>query len=123
MDKKPFDLERAMAGDPIVLSNGLSAEFISYKEDAHPDRCVCLYADGNFILTNIRGVYGVGSFSVMYAFMAPKKTVWWIASWCGRYKFVRKATAAYSTMDEVKRIVEDVYKIPNYTLHQIEVEE
>jgi hypothetical protein len=35
MEMKPFDLERARAGDPITLCNGIPAHFIGTSTDGH----------------------------------------------------------------------------------------
>lgn len=76
---KPFNLERAKAGDPIVARDGRNVKFIAHVPEALDGyRVVCLL--NNFVLTfHDNGVFdhlNPGT-ECNNLFMAPKKiTVW-----------------------------------------------
>ena len=47
---KPFNLERAIAGDKIVTRDGRDARFIGYAPELNPWRQVVCVFDGNLYL-------------------------------------------------------------------------
>ena len=75
---KPFDLEAAKRGEPIVCRDGTPAKFIAHVPDAHPtQRLVVLVRD------NIFGYLESGSWTGVNdddgdLFMAPKKRTVWV---------------------------------------------
>jgi len=74
---KPFDLEAAKRGDPIVCRDGTPAKFIAHVPEAHAtNRLIVL------VLGNIYGSYESGKWGPspekFDLFMAPKKRTVWV---------------------------------------------
>ena len=76
---KPFDLEAAKAGAPLVTRDGRPAKFIAHVAEAHPNQrllvlvggAVCRHFEGGRCMLN------PGDESPYDLFMAPvKRTVW-----------------------------------------------
>lgn len=73
---KPFDLEAAKRGEPIVIRNGGNAKFIAYVPEARPyQRCVYLIGDA-VLSTNEEGRAQFDAKNDIY--MAPKKRTVWV---------------------------------------------
>lgn len=76
---KPFNLEAAKAGAPIVTRDGLPAKFIAHVAEAQPSQRLVVLIDGGVYTKFESGEY---SKSPAYVspndlFMAPvKRTVW-----------------------------------------------
>lgn len=76
---KPFNLEAAKAGAPIVTRDGRPAKFIAHEAEAHPSQRLLVLIDGDVI---VRFDNGMNARSPAVAsdydlFMAPvKRTVW-----------------------------------------------
>jgi hypothetical protein len=76
---KPFDLVRALAGEPVVMRNGTKVEEFHYFETA-PDRFkVVVVSGGSFYFYNTSGQVEGTSYSDL--FMAPKKRTVWVNVW------------------------------------------
>ena len=76
---KPFDLEAAKAGAPIVTRAGRPAKFIAHVAEAHPGQRLLVLIDGNIHLKFESGKYAASPDIVSDndMFMAPvKRTVW-----------------------------------------------
>lgn len=76
---KPFNLERALAGDPVVTRIGAQVHNIAHFPSAHYGRIVAQIDDDNNppSLFYPDGSYSNGGTSVNDLFMAPKtRTVW-----------------------------------------------
>ena len=78
---KPFDLEAAKAGTPIVTRDGRPAKFIAHVAEAHPSQRLVVLIDGVVRMSWEDGKYlGRGNpahVSDNDLFMAPvKRTVW-----------------------------------------------
>ena len=78
---KPFDLEAAKAGAPIVTRDGRPAKFIAHVEEAHPSQRLLVLIDGVVRMEFDNGKYlgrgGRGGETDNDLFMAPtKRTVW-----------------------------------------------
>ena len=76
--KKPFNLEAAKAGAPLVTRDGQPAKFIAHVEEAHPSRRLLVligeYVYGTFEDGRRRVSGAESKFDL---FMAPsKRTVW-----------------------------------------------
>jgi hypothetical protein len=71
---KPFDLEKAMAGDPVVMRNGTPYKFGAYNKDARGDAKLIGWDNDGFAYTHLAN----GNFlngdneSDNDLFMAPK---------------------------------------------------
>ena len=74
---KPFSLEAAKRGEPIVCRDGTPAKFIAYVPEARP-ACRVVVLAGDFVVTEaVDGRRWTDVESDTDIFMAPKKrTVW-----------------------------------------------
>lgn len=72
---KPFNLEEAKAGKPIICRNGFTAKFVAHVPDAiKSDRIVCLDHESQIFTRPESGETGGGCYDL---FMIPeKKTAW-----------------------------------------------
>lgn len=76
---KPFDLEAAKAGAPIVTRDGRPAKFIAHAAEAYPSQRLLVLIDGDVRLKFENGKYASSPAHVSDndLFMAPvKRTVW-----------------------------------------------
>ena len=76
---KPFDLEAAKAGAPIVTRDGRPAKFIAHVAEAHPSQRLLVLIDGVVHTKFENGKYAASPAHVSDhdLFMAPvKRTVW-----------------------------------------------
>ena len=76
---KPFDLEAAKAGAPLVTRDGRPAKFIAHVVEAHPSQRLIVLVDGVVLTKFENGKYAGSSAHVSDndLFMAPaKRTVW-----------------------------------------------
>ena len=76
---KPFDLEAAKAGAPIVTRDGRPAKFIAHVAEAHPSQRLLVLIDGTVHTKFESGKYAASPAHVSDndLFMAPvKRTVW-----------------------------------------------
>lgn len=84
---KPFDLEKALAGDPVVTRDGKSVSqitlFKGVAESYFP--LVSVHETGYYIYSLIDGTQSSNSNSnsALDLFMAPKKVKYYFASWTG----------------------------------------
>lgn len=71
---KPFNLEKALAGDPVVTRDGKKVTEIVHLKTVSPSRSVIFVADGYAYETGEDGrfFYGFTAESVNDVFMAPK---------------------------------------------------
>ena len=76
---KPFDLEAAKAGAPIVTRDGRPAKFIAHAAEAHPNQRLLVLIDGTVCTRFESGKhpYPLAHVSDNDLFMVPvKRTVW-----------------------------------------------
>ena len=76
---KPFDLEAAKAGAPLVTRDGRPAKFIAHVAEAHPSQRLLMLIDGTVHTKFESGKYASSPAHVSDndLFMAPiKRTVW-----------------------------------------------
>lgn len=102
---KPFDLEAAKDGDPIVCRDGTPAKFIAHVPEARePNRLVVLINETVVVCyeNGSRNSYGNASFSDL--FMAPKKRTMWVnlysKPWANYYSTQHEADAV-ATPDRI----------------------
>lgn len=76
---KPFNLERALAGDPVVTRDGIPVTDIQYLEGigSHPYK-VFADIDGEIQTFTETGAFVLGAESPLDLFMAPVKVEKWI---------------------------------------------
>jgi hypothetical protein len=95
MNRKPFDLERAKAGDPVVTVYGKPFRFAGFNPDADPQERIVGWTDYG------HGVWGVSSLREIELFMAPKKRTVWVRLYMNSvmkevYAHVAKSEASLS---------------------------
>ena len=76
---KPFNLEAAKAGAPIVTRDGRPAKFIAHVAEAHPSQRLLVLIDGAVHAKFESGKHASSQNNVFKSdlFMAPvKRTVW-----------------------------------------------
>ena len=76
---KPFDLEAAKAGAPLVTRDGQPAKFIAHVAEAHPSQRLLVLIDGAVHAKFESGKHASSQNNVFKSdlFMAPvKRTVW-----------------------------------------------
>ena len=76
---KPFNLQAAKAGAPIVTRDGRPAKFIAHVAEAHPSQRLLVLIDGCVLAKFENGKYASSPAHVSDndLFMAPvKRTVW-----------------------------------------------
>ena len=74
---KPFDLEAAKQGEPIVCRDGTPAKFIAHVPDANDARQIIVLIN-NFIFTHYENGKKYPDDSDRDLFMAPKKRTFWV---------------------------------------------
>jgi hypothetical protein len=83
---KPFDLKKALAGEPVVTRDGRPVKIAGYNENAHEFYRLAYWVDGGVCLAcKSDGKYS-NSDSVNDLFMVPKpvtKKEGWVAVWGG----------------------------------------
>ena len=76
---KPFHLQDAMSGAPVVTRDGTSARFIAHVPEAHKNSQVLfLVRDTVFAFATDGRYHGMVEKSPLDLFMAPKKRVVWV---------------------------------------------
>lgn len=75
MKEIPFDLEKAKAGDPILVS-GRPACYVAHVPEARDDERIVVVCDGRIYVFTESGVSGAGCAYKLT--MAPKKHVRWV---------------------------------------------
>lgn len=78
-ERRPFDLEAAKRGEPLVTRKGRSVKFVAHVPEAR-EYTVMAFVEGEIAPDTFtdKGRYSAGSFSGRDLFMAPKptQTVW-----------------------------------------------
>lgn len=78
-NRKPFDLERAKAGDPIETRNGRKAVFGGCNLDAPKESRIAVWVGGSIRSYCETGKYvDDGGEYALDLFMAPKKVTVWV---------------------------------------------
>jgi hypothetical protein len=82
---KPFNLDRALAGDPVVTRNGMKVLNIAYLPDAPDNSKIVCVIDSGHGYTNCITFYQSGMLwserqHNMDLFMAPIEKEYWVAS-------------------------------------------
>lgn len=105
IEMKPFDLEAAKRGEPIVTRDGREAKFIAHVPEARPSyRTVVLIGGETFSLWDSGYYWESTRNSPNDIFMAPKKkTVWvnfvrengYISSYCHASEVEANISLAY----------------------------
>jgi hypothetical protein len=96
---KPFDLERALAGDPVVTRDGRPVtQLTHFKDVANGHDSLCGVVDGVICSWQEHGLYCLSGPSSTDLFMAPKKRTVWVNLYgdglCYRYDSKAEADEA-----------------------------
>jgi len=88
---KPFDLQKAIAGDPMVTRDGRAVRFIAYVSEFEESSRLLVAIKG---VKNVRAHYENGSYTAdalhdADLFMAPKKRTVWVNVYETRLNTVR----------------------------------
>ena len=76
---KPFNLEAAKRGDPIVTRDGRKAKFIAHVPEADPSFKLAVLIDGEiFTFAEAGNYWSDKKDSTLDLFMAPKKRTVWV---------------------------------------------
>jgi len=76
---KPFDLEAAKRGEPIVTRDGCKAKFIAHVPEAESLFKLAVLIDGEiFIFAEAGNYWSDKKDSTLDLFMAPKKRTVWV---------------------------------------------
>lgn len=75
---KPFNLEAAKRGEPIVTRGGEAAKFIAHVPDANSDFQVVVMLDGVIECYCANGSYRPSNKSTCDLFMVPRKRTVWV---------------------------------------------
>jgi len=79
MNLKPFDLEAAKAGKPIVCQDGTPAKFIAYVPDGFTDEKLAILRNGKIVgHAENGGIFYNSSGYSSDLFMAPEKRKVWV---------------------------------------------
>lgn len=102
---KPFDLEAAKRGDPIVCRDGTPAKFIAHVPEAHAGGRVISLVGDVIYFSHESGRQWLDCVRDVDLFMAPKKrTIWINAYWSGATVFsfaTKEAADKAATKDRV----------------------
>jgi hypothetical protein len=113
---KPFDLQKALAGDPVVTRDGRPVKIAGYNEDAHEDVVLCGWVAGN-----AHQWYKDGSCEYeeyLDLFMAPTERKEWVV----RYYSLTQSKHFISGPFSDKRLAElfmGIFDSP--TIHEITI--
>jgi len=116
---KPFDLNRALAGDPVVNGSGKKIKKIVYVPEVDDPyyKLFVVLEDGDFYHTSDTGQYSTGS-SRRDLYMATKKAKYYFASWPSLN--MRGTTCMYAD----KAYLQSLGFVPDSAIyHEIEIEE
>lgn len=93
-DPEPFDLARAMAGEPIVTRDGRKARFVAHVPEAEVHKVIA-FVEGQGISISFcetGHTYSQNHEHGLDLLMAPKpKRTVWVNVWCIRKEFGSKA--------------------------------
>lgn len=124
---KPFDLEKALAGEPVIYRCGTPVAEVLFSKVRKSKGLQCVHSiedDGSTRTHDVNGVYDKGIKSSFDLFMAPKKIKYYFASWDhdqGR----RATTMMYICMGFLEKGIASgaILALSGYTIHEIEIEE
>jgi hypothetical protein len=123
-NRKPFDLEKALAGEPVVTGDGRKVLELKLFKSQIDNPLVCLI-EGREGLVSVRS-NGLAMCDHDYdLFMAPKKKKLWIAVSKEPYQSnAHFGSAAYKEKDELIEHIKRFGRVPeNFHLMQIEIDE
>lgn len=125
---KPFNLERALAGDPVVTIHGKKVINIVHLKEAKEDfQVIGVEEGGNIHIVRVDGRLHDGSESA-FLYMAPVKKTYHFASWkrsgdVNAMISVRLSSGMYLTEEDMISDLGRFFDWKNSIKHTIEIEE
>ena len=122
---KPFNLEEAKSGKPLVTRDGRSARYVACVPDAREDSRLVVFVVGNSCPTTYSeaGVYKGGNLFSTCAdlFMAPVKRVVWVVAAKKPFATAYRCAWTYENEDDALAQINrcDLYRGP----YRLEIEE
>ena len=124
-DPEPFDLARAMAGEPIVARDGRKARFVAHVPEAE-ERPVVAFINGGSMATNFResGRLNSDYDSNLDILMAPKpKRTVWVNVWPRSDGSFGVTCPAYETKEMAERRASECGNLIHIVIaHPIEID-
>lgn len=74
---KPFSLEEAKAGHPLITRDGRPAKFVAHVPSLHTHCCLLAEIDGYLVNARPDGLHAAAANNPLDLFMAPRKVVKW----------------------------------------------
>lgn len=112
---KPFDLEAAKRGDPIVCRDGTPVKFIAHVPEAHKDARVLYLFNEWVYVANESGTFQ--NQAERSLFMAPKKRTVWVNL------FPSGNDCHYETEEDANRMIPKTDKRLGGKAYPVEIEE
>lgn len=124
---KPFDLEKAKAGHPLVTRDGRPAKFVAHLPECHADSQVVALPAGNCSAFSYSAAGRICLNDTECAsdlFLATTKKTYWFAYSinCSTASGERSTTSLFDTKEELDRLMLYLHA-PNWTITSIEIEE
>lgn len=121
---KDFNLERALAGDPVIARNGCAILNLAYLPDAPDDQkiaCVFISPQGikSVYLYYIKGNMWSSKESDIDLFMAPIEKEYWVASGVGAASGRIRVTDACNTKEQAQDLVNSFFGQESGQIHKI----
>jgi hypothetical protein len=123
---KPFDLEKALAGEPVVTRDGINVEEIFYFAKAlHVRRKLCSIFGGRYYFYEENGKYLQDQDYCLDLFMAPKKKKLYIA--IKKIKdsdqpITHRSSSAYEEEWRVRELFKEELSDETWSIHEFEIE-
>ena len=119
---KPFNLERAIAGDPLCTADGQDGRFIAYVPEVRSVYKILIFVDGRIATYTEDGRYSKYEDSDLDLRMKPITRTWYMAVHDEqKFQEVKMNSRLYRSIDAVKNIYSDTatkYKIIEVLLEE-----
>ncbi len=113
-----FDLQKALAGHPIVYRNGETPKEWHYFKHGKYYSIISVNKDGLFITHHSDGAYFLNDKGEHDLFLAPKEETLWVA--VAKVKTKRGRYETFLARESIEQFKEENLYVPeDYTYHQI----
>lgn len=109
---KPFDLEKALAGEPVVTRHGQPVTQVT-KFDANSGYCIAAVVDGEIETFSLDGKFRIEDTSRYDLFMATKtvKKEGWVVLYKNIDNDVQALPLIYTSKEEARDMIGSNYRI------------
>ena len=107
---RPFNLEEALAGKPVVTRDGRSVKIAGYNPEAEKYETVIGWAHGLSKSWSDKGVYILETEHQLDLFMAPEAKDVWVVLWVSDGVVY---SCAFEKLEDAKEIDENNDKMPH----------